>query len=240
LGLNATVKPRTKRPQPETLEKFEKKYRPVAEAAWLKIADQAPSPYRMQRALTNQETPPRTLTMQFLYFFGFVLLNQPAPPPDDTASTQQALDAPPPLAQSAHGSYSLEIEQQHGAVINVAGASATPVIGAFRSYCLSGACFLVPGGSWARALVGHEFVFPEGYSRPLNRWRERLRRPSGECRPAAAARRPSSPVFPLSDVGPTRVKVFAGAHTHSVAEGIAGSAEATGSGTVTRISVLAE
>ena len=259
---------------------FEAKYRALAEDVWLAVSESAPSVYELYRALRPDERPPKELELRLLYFFGFVVLQQAVPPPDDTASTSQALDAVPPLDFST-SSLTLKIEQGHTDVIGFATTSATPASGRYFAFSNVGAANLIPGAASARALVGTEFMLPPGYTQfsvsaditwsySMSSWvafggagagADLVIRvePSDGSAPVEKYQGLASVIAPViwgasasgsgsstiataltSATALRGVKVFAGVATHAEAEGAAGNADASGSGTVTRITLHAE
>src|SRR5262245_14265459 len=127
----------------KTLEKFEARYRSIAEDAWLKVADRAPSAYEIYRAYHDNEQPPTVLNIQLLYFFGVVFLYQPpTDEPEETGSVQQALDPPLDLSSSA---FSLKIQQENANVIAYTFSNAFPGSGYLYAGLSAGAGALVPG-----------------------------------------------------------------------------------------------
>jgi hypothetical protein len=148
------------------IEQFEAKYRSVAEDAWFKVVDKAPSAYEVFRTWHDVERPPQALSLKMLYFFGYAFdYDPPTPPAEETGSVSQGLDGIPPPNDQSFSSYTLKIDQEHYSnVISFAYGYAYPAIRYVSTSGNAGTYGLIPGACGARALLGAEFMFPAGYT----------------------------------------------------------------------------
>lgn len=138
---------------------FEKKYRPLAEREWLKVAKQAPTIYEMHQALFRDEKPPRRLEAEILYFLGVIFKGEPQSPPADTETSQQALMQPIDVSAT---SFDLDFIQQNSDGIGIVSAFTNPPFGGLTISPLAFAYGNVPGVASDWALVGTKFDFPGG------------------------------------------------------------------------------
>lgn len=143
----------------KTAHAFEKKYRPLAEREWLKIAKHAPTIYEMHHALFRDEKPPLRLEAEILYFLGLIFKTAPQSPPADTGTSQQALMQPIDVSAT---SFDLDFIQQSSDGIGIVSAFTNPPFGGLTIGPLAFAEGNVPGVASDWALVGTKFDFPGG------------------------------------------------------------------------------
>jgi hypothetical protein len=143
----------------KTAHAFEKKYRPLAEREWLKVAKQAPTIYEMHHALFHGKKPPVRLSAEILYFLGLIFKEEAQSPPADTGTSQQALMQPIDVSATT---FDLEFIQQSSDGIGIVSASADPAFGGLFLDPLAFAEGNVPGVASDWALVGTNFDFPGG------------------------------------------------------------------------------
>jgi hypothetical protein len=142
----------------KTAHAFEKKYRPLAEKEWLKIAKRAPTVYEMYHALNRDEKPPLVLEAQILYFLGIIFQHPPQNTPD-TGTSQQALMQPIDVSAT---SFDLQYVEQDSDGLGFPSAIATPQFGAIFVSPMVISEFNVPGVASDWCMVGAKFTFPGG------------------------------------------------------------------------------
>jgi hypothetical protein len=143
----------------KTAHAFEKKYRPLAEREWLKVAKHAPTIYEMHHALFRDEKPPLSIDAEILYFLGLIFKGEPQSPPADTGTSQQALMQPIDISAT---SFDLDFIQQSSDGIGIVMAFTNLPFGGVTVGPVAFAEGNVPGVASDWALVGTKFDFPGG------------------------------------------------------------------------------
>jgi len=148
----------------KSIREFEKKYRPLAEEAWLKVAAAAPSVYDIYRALFPERKVPVALDVSIHHYLGWTLRETAYPvhrSPDDIGSSGQALNTP--LDRCAT-SFDLKIELQSADVISSSISGTVPAAGSVSVMPMAMAVHAIPGAASGRAMVGTDFTFPPGFT----------------------------------------------------------------------------